>query len=330
MRYYSLSHFLRQRFGCRVYKIPVDAGFTCPNRDGTISAEGCAFCWNPSFSKAVGSYSPEDSIRSLHHQIEAGKEMRKKAGNRKNKYLVYFQPYTNTYASLDRLRLLYDNALNEPDVVGMAVATRPDCIPDPVLDLLTEYSRKWHVWVELGLQSAHDRTLLLINRGHTRFDFEDAVRRSKGRGLFLCAHVILGLPGETVYDMYETADFLSSQEIHGVKIHHLQVVENTKMAEMYRSRQVKTLSFEEYLPLVCDFLERLRPDLVIHRLVGEVLESRYLLAPVWGLGKAQVLSAIERELESRGSCQGSKWEGKRGSMRGEKNEGRIAASEADL
>ncbi|NPV28494.1 MAG: TIGR01212 family radical SAM protein [Firmicutes bacterium] len=300
MRYYSLSRFFRERFGFRVYKLPVYAGFTCPNRNGTISDKGCIFCWNPSFSPALG-----DPAASLRAQIAAGKAaVKRKEGCR---FLVYFQPYTNTYAPVEKLRLIYDSALADPDVIGMCIGTRPDCVPDAVLDLLAEYAARWHVWVEYGLQSAHDRTLLLLNRGHTRADFEDAVARSQGRGLFLCAHVILGLPGETREDMLETALFLSSQPIQGVKIHHLQVIENTPLAEMYREGRVQTLGFEEYLSLVCDFLELLRPDLVIHRLVGEVLESRYLLAPHWGVGKAQVLSAIEKELELRGSRQGSKW-----------------------
>ncbi|MDH7577849.1 MAG: TIGR01212 family radical SAM protein [Bacillota bacterium] len=301
MRYYPLSRFFRERFGFRVCKIPVHAGFTCPNRDGTIGEKGCIFCWNPSFSPALG-----DHPVSLRAQIAAGKASVKRKD--KCKFLVYFQTFTNTYAPVEKLRWVYDAALEDPDVIGLCIGTRPDCVPDPVLDLLAGYARKWHIWLEYGLQSAHDRTLLLINRGHTRADFEDAVVRSQGRGLFLCTHVILGLPGETREDMLETALFLSSQPIQGVKIHHLQVIEHTPLAELYRKEQVQPLSFKEYVSLVCDFLELLRPDLTIHRLVGEVLDSSYLLAPRWGVGKAQVLNAVEKELELRRSRQGLKWQ----------------------
>ncbi len=300
MRYYSLSRFFRERFGFRVYKIPVHAGFACPNRDGAISRKGCIFCWNPSFSPAL-----DYDAGSLRAQVAAGKAAVKRKGE--SKFLVYFQPFTNTYAPVEKLRSIYDTALDDHEVIGMCIGTRPDCVPDAVLDLLAEYTGKWHIWLEYGLQSAHDRTLFLINRGHTRADFEDAVARSQGRGLFLCAHVILGLPGETREDMLETASFLSSQPIQGVKIHHLQVIENTPLAEMHQENRVQTYSFEEYVPLVCDFLEWLRPDLVIHRLVGDVLDSGYLLAPRWRVGKAQVINAIEKELELRQSRQGFKW-----------------------
>ncbi|MGB9792982.1 MAG: TIGR01212 family radical SAM protein [Thermacetogeniaceae bacterium] len=300
-RYYSLSAYFRERFGCRVYKIPVNAGFSCPNRDGTISREGCIFCWNPSFSPVA-----ESRALSLGEQIARGKAgIKHKEGQ---KYLVYFQPFTNTYGPVERLRLLYGEALKEPDVIGLCIATRPDCVPDEVLDMLEEYARRWHIWLELGLQSAHDRTLHLINRGHSRRDFEDAVVRSQGRGFLICAHVILGLPGESREDMLETAAFLSSQGIHGVKIHHLQVIENTPLAEMYRRGEVRALEFMEYVDLVCDFLEYLRPDIVIHRLVGDVLDSSYLLAPRWDVGKAEVIRTIEKELEQRNSQQGSRWQ----------------------
>lgn len=266
-----------------------------------ISEKGCIFCWNPSFSPVA-----ESSLLSLDEQIARGKAGVKRKEDQK--YLVYFQPYTNTYGPVERLRLLYDQALKDPDVIGLCIATRPDCVPDEVLDLLEEYARRWHIWLELGLQSAHDRTLELINRGHTRRDFEDAVARSQGRGFMICVHVILGLPGESRDDMLKTADFLSTQGIHGVKIHHLQVIENTPLAEMYRRGDVKALEFMEYVSLVCDFLEHLRPDIVIHRLVGDVLDSSYLLAPRWGIGKAEVIRAIEKELERRNSHQGSKWQ----------------------
>ncbi len=308
--YYPLSEFLRERFGRRVIKIPVHAGFDCPNRDGRVGRKGCIFCWNPSFSPAL-----QELPASVPEQIRAGKAA---LGRGKQcKVLVFFQSYTNTYAPVDKLRALYDTALEEPDVVGLCIATRPDCVPDPVLDMLEEYARRWHLWLELGLQSAHDRTLAVIRRGHTRAAFEDAAARSSGRGFYVCAHVILGLPGEGRREMLETADFLSSQPVHGVKIHHLQVIAGTPLEAMYRCGQVAPLDLGQYLQLVCDFLERLRPDITIHRLMGDVLDGSLLLAPRWPEGKAQVISAVERELRLRGSQQGSRRvSDKRENMRG--------------
>lgn len=300
--YYPLSEFLRERFECRVSKIPVHAGFDCPNRDGRVGREGCVFCWNPSFSPAL-----QESPASLTEQIRTGREAVKGAGIDRRKFLVYFQSYTNTYAPVEKLRRLYDTALAEPDVAGLCIATRPDCVPGPVLDMLEGYARRWHLWLELGLQSAHDRTLAVIRRGHTRAAFEDAAARSSGRGFYVCAHVILGLPGEGRREMMETADFLSSQPVQGVKIHHLQIIAGTPLEAMYRCGRVAPLGLDEYLQLVCDFLERLRPDITIHRLMGDVLDDSLLLAPRWPEGKAQVISAVERELRLRGSRQGSRW-----------------------
>jgi radical SAM protein (TIGR01212 family) len=297
-RYYPWSEFLREQFGSRVTKIPVHAGFDCPNRDGRVGQSGCIFCWNPSFSPAIKESSP-----SLTAQIRTGKEAA--SGHDQRKFLVYFQSYTNTYAPVDKLRLLYDAALADPDVVGLCIATRPDCVPGPVLDMLEEYARRCHLWLELGLQSANDRTLAIIKRGHTRADFEDAVIRSSGRGFYVCAHVILGLPGEGRREMLETGDFLSSLPVQGVKIHHLQVIAGTPLEAMYQCGQVAPLNFSEYLQLVCDFLERLRPDITIHRLMGEVLDGSLLVAPRWQQGKAAVINAVENELALRGSRQGS-------------------------
>lgn len=298
MRYYSLNTFFKERFGCRVFKLPVNAGFSCPNRDGSIGTEGCIFCWNPSFSPVA-----EVGGRALHEQIEEGKSRFR--DDRKRKYLVYFQPYTNTYAPLPVLARLYLEALQEPDVIGICVATRPDCLPVEVVELLDEIASRYHVWLELGLQSCHDRTLELINRGHRVRDFVDAVSRCRDRGFFICAHVILGLPGESREDMLATADFLSSQPVDGVKIHHLQVIDGTRLASMYRQGLVPVFTIASYVRLVCDFLERLRPDMVIHRLLGDTLEHEHLLAPVWKAGKAEILGMIEHELARRESSQGS-------------------------
>ncbi len=295
-RYHPFSQFLRKRFGCKVYKLPVDAGFTCPNRDGKIGYGGCTYCYNRSFSPPT-----LRGKASIHDQIQLGK--RKKGG----KFLVYFQPYTNTYADVETLKKLYDEASQDEDAVGLCIGTRPDCVPDEVLSLIQTYTEKYHIWVEYGLQSAHDRTLRLINRGHNFARFEDAVYRTQNRNIFICVHIILGLPGETRADMLETARMLSHLPIDGLKIHHLQVIENTKMAEEYKTGKFNTLSFDEYLSLVVDVLELLPQNMVIQRLLGDVLDETILVSPRWNLKKHEVLSLIDEELEKRDSYQGVKY-----------------------
>ncbi|MEA3432527.1 MAG: TIGR01212 family radical SAM protein [candidate division WOR-3 bacterium] len=294
-RYYTFNQFLRKRFGCKVYKLPVDAGFTCPNRDGKVGYGGCTYCYNPSFSPPT--------LRgkiSISNQIQLGK--RRKQG----KFLVYFQPYTNTYADVETLKKLYDEALQDKEALGLCIGTRPDCVPDEVLSLLESYTEKYHIWIEYGLQSAHDRTLRLINRGHNFAQFEDAVYRTQNRNILICVHIILGLPGETREDMLETVRILSHLPINGVKIHHLQVIENTKMAEDYREGKFNTLSFNEYLSLAVDVIELLPQNVVIQRLLGDVLDESILVSPRWNLKKHEILSCIDKELVRRDSYQGAK------------------------
>lgn len=299
-RYYTFNQFLRERFGCKVYKLPVDAGFSCPNRDGKVGYGGCTYCYNPSFSPPTlrGKISISD-------QIQLGKK------RKKGKFLVYFQPYTNTYANVETLKKLYDEALQDKNALGLCIGTRPDCVPDEVLSLLEFYTEKYHIWVEYGLQSAHDRTLRLINRGHNFAQFEDAVYRTAGRNIFICVHIILGLPSETREDMLETVKILSHLPIDGIKIHHLQVIENTKMAEDYREGKFNTLSFDEYLSLVVDVIELLPQNVVIQRLLGDVLDESILVSPRWNLKKHEVLSCIDKELVRRDSYQGAKFKPQR-------------------
>jgi radical SAM protein (TIGR01212 family) len=299
-RYFAQSDFLRRHFGTRVYRVTLDAGFTCPNVDGTVAVGGCVFCDNRSFSP--NRRLPRTTIRA---QVERGVAI---LGRRHgaDRFLAYFQAATNTYAPVARLRRLYDEALDHPQIVGLAVGTRPDCVPDPVLDLLEEYARARYVCLELGLQSAHDRSLDWMNRGHHFDAFVDAVRRCQGRGLDLCVHVILGLPGETREDMLATADAVAALPVQAVKIHNLHVVRDTPLERMYRAGEVRMLERDEYVQVVCDFLERLRPDLVIHRLTGDAPPD-YLVAPLWCLDKQGLLRAIHAELERRDSRQGSRW-----------------------
>jgi hypothetical protein len=302
-RYAKFSRRLRQVFGQRVQKLPLNAGFSCPNRDGTLSRQGCIYCGQ------AGSASPMlDNLSSLKAQFERGKQILTKKYGR-CKFIVYFQPFTNTYAPVEQLRSLYDEVLDwdRQNIVGLAIGTRPDCVPDPVLDLLQQYARHCYLWLELGLQSCHDRTLRLINRGHSAAQFEDAVKRAKTRGLRICAHIILGLPGETREDMLATARFLNRQGIEGVKIHGLYVLKNTPLARMYEQGEYVPLTFTEYISLASDFLERLSPAILIQRLTADP-PLKQLLAPRWMLNKSQVIAAIEQELASRDSRQGIKSE----------------------
>lgn len=299
-RYYDLNSFLRDHFGCRVHKVVIDAGFTCPNRDGRVALGGCIYCHEGSGHSTLGR---EYSVRE---QVIRGKEfLRERTGAQR--FIAYFQSYTNTYAPIDTLKRLYDEALSVRDVVGLSIGTRPDCVPDSVLDLLEEYARRHHVWVEYGLQSIHARTLELINRGHTPWDFIDAVGRTKGRGIYIGCHVILGLPGETGNDMLETARAVAALGIDGIKIHLLYVLRGTALEAMYQRGEFRVLNMEEYVSLVCDFLELLPPSIVIHRLTGDAPRN-LLVAPLWSINKLRVLGEIDRELERRDSRQGMRFQ----------------------
>lgn len=301
-RYNSFSDELKRLFGCRVHRISVDAGFTCPNRDGTVGSGGCIYCGG----KGSGSFGIRAEMTPA-EQLECGKEIMARK-YKARKFIAYFQAYSNTYAPAERLRACYDSALAVPDIVGLIVGTRPDCLPSPVLDLLAEYHRRTYFWLELGLQSPLDRTLALLRRGHDFAAFERGVAECTARGLRLCAHVILGLPGESRTEMLETAAVLNRCGIQGVKIHLLHVMRETVLAEMYRAGEVPLLDRDEYVGLVCDFLERLDPRIVIQRLTGDGHRD-HLLAPLWSLQKFEVLNAIDGELVRRGTRQGSRYAG---------------------
>jgi len=298
-RYYAFSRFLRERFGAKVYRVTIDAGFTCPNVDGTVAVGGCVYCDNRSFSP--NRRLPRTTIRE---QVRRGIEILQKR-YQADQFLAYFQAATNTYAPADKLKRLYDEALEHPQIVGLAIGTRPDCVPDDILDLIENYARDRYVCLELGLQTMHDRSLDWMNRGHHFDAFVDAVRRCQGRGLDLCAHVILGLPGESHEDMLATADALAGLPVHAVKIHNLHVVKDTPLEKMYERGEARMLEREEYVQIVCDFLERLRPEMIIHRLSGDAPPD-YLVAPLWCLDKPALLRAIHDELERRDSWQGKK------------------------
>lgn len=304
-RYYPLNAYLREKFGCRVQKITIDAGLTCPNRDGTISAGGCIYC--NARGSGTGAYARGQSITA---QLNAGKAaMSRRYGARK--FIAYFQSFSNTYAPLDRLKALYEEALEVPDIVGLSIGTRPDCVSAPVLDMLEEYARRHLIWIEYGLQSARDATLAIVNRGHDVDCFLKAVAATHGRGIKICAHVILGLPQETAEDMRFTARTLAAAGIDGVKLHLLYVVKGTGLEALYRTGGYRCLERREYAELVADVLERLPPQVVIQRLTGDPHREE-LLAPQWCLDKPGTLQDIRAALERRDTWQGRLWNPRQG------------------
>jgi uncharacterized protein len=296
-RYNDLNSYLREKFGCRVQKITIDAGLSCPNRDGTISTGGCIYCNER--GSGTGSFSLGLSITE---QLTRGKIALFKRYKAK-KFLAYFQSFSNTYSSIDRLKVLYDEALSMEDVVGLSIGTRPDCIDEPILSLLENYAKTHLIWIEYGLQSANDHTLKLINRGHDLNCFKRAVELTKGRGIRICTHVILGLPGETGTDIYRTAQVLARLNIDGIKLHLLYVVRGTKMEALYEQGHYRCLTRDEYIELVCNFLEVLPDSMIIQRLTGDP-HPEELVAPLWALEKSKNLLMIQEALERRNTWQG--------------------------
>lgn len=296
-RYYDFNTYLRSIFGCRVQKITIDAGLSCPNRDGTISTGGCIYC-NVRGS-GTGAHAKGLSIIDQIDQAKKALFKRYKA----KKFIVYFQSYTNTYGPVDQLKRLYEQALDAEDVVGLSIGTRPDCIDEPILNILQGYVENYLVWIEYGLQSANDSTLALINRGHDFKCFRDAVEATKNRGIKICAHVILGLPNEEKNHMLDTARAVADSEIDGIKLHLLYVVKGTKLNQLYRTKKYKCLDQNEYVDIVCDFLERIPSHMVIQRLTGDP-HPQELVAPTWSLKKAETIALIRKTLENRDSWQG--------------------------
>ncbi len=298
----SLKDYFVSKYGRRVQKITVALPFTCPNRDGTKARGGCTFCYDGSKPSMLTPTVP------LREQIRKGIEKARRKYGEDIYFFVYYQSYTNTYADIETLKKVYDTALEFEGVVGIDVGTRPDCAPEEVLDLLAEYSeRGLEVWIEFGLQSANFETLKRINRAHGVSDFVDAVLRAKKRPLKVCAHMIVGLPHEDREDIIETAKLLASLPIDGVKIHPLHVIRGTVMAREYEEGLFKTISLEEYAKLCADVIEILPSEVVIHRITGEVDEN-LLIAPEYCKPsmKNKVINEVIKELEIRGTYQGSK------------------------
>lgn len=295
-RYRTYREYLKEAFGEKVQKVMIDAGFTCPNRDGVKGEGGCTFC-----DEAGSASTLVVSSLSVREQVSHGIRQCRQKDVRK--FIAYFQAFTNTYAPVDRLRELYFAALDHPQVAGLSVGTRPDCVSEGVLDLLCEIQDSKPVWIEYGLQSKFNQTLEKINRGHTAEEFADAVTRTQERGLPVTAHLILGLPGETPEMMLESARFVAGFNPFGIKIHNLYLERGMPLTEEYQKKSFQLMSQKEYVRLVCDILEILPRETVIERLTGEP-DPKKTVAPHWAVGKAALLTEIDRELKRRNSCQG--------------------------
>lgn len=300
-RYNSYAEYFRKEFGRRVQKISIDAGFTCPNRDGTVASGGCTYCDNDAFNPSYCS-----PAKTITQQLEEGAGFHRVRYRRAHNYLAYFQAYSNTYAPLSKLKQLYDEALNFPGVVGLVIGTRPDCIDNEKLEYFARLSETHYIILEYGIESCYDRTLKRINRGHTYAQAEEAIRLTASYGIKTGAHLIFGLPGESESDMLAQAAIISQLPLNNIKLHQLQIVKNTVIATEFASNPAEFhhFSLENYIDFVIRFVERLNPAFVIERFSGEV-PPRFLAAPAWGLIRTdQVNVMIEKELEKRDTWQG--------------------------
>ena len=296
---FSFNTYLRNRFGRRVQWLSLNAGFSCPNRDGKISKNGCIYCNEEGFL-------PFAKTRlSLEQQIRQSMNY---ARNRykAEKFIAYFQNATNTYAPLDKLKKTYDIIREFPDIVGLYISTRPDCIDEKKLELISSYSKDYDVWIEYGLQSVHDRTLKFINRGHVFHDFVQAAEMTVNKNIKVGAHVILGLPGETREDMLKTAEKIAKMPVSGIKFHMLHVLKDTELERYYKKGRIRLLTFNEYVGNICDFLEITSPVCVIFRLVSDAKDD-FLVGPKWINRKSEVITAINNEFKRRGTRQGSRY-----------------------
>lgn len=301
-RYYKFSDYLKKRFGCRVRRISVDAGFACPNKDGTLSSSGCIYCDNNSFSR-----NSRDNQISLDEQIKEGIS----AGIKKNgsKYILYFQANTNTHAPVNELREKYDIIKKHEEFIMLAIATRPDFITEEILNIIEGYTDKYEVWLELGLQSMHDKTLAAINRSHTYGQFLTAYEMiRKYKNIKCCVHVIIGLPGENEQDISATADEIGRLKADGIKIHPLYVVKGTTMEKLLREGRYEPLAADKYISLAVSYLERLSPETVIQRLTADC-PSDMLVSPEWINNKQEIIRGIEQEMEKRKTFQGRRYKG---------------------
>ncbi len=296
--YNDYNTYLRSKYGCRVYRIGLDAGFTCPNRDGTKGFSGCLYC------NGAGSRSPYAGTgASVTEQLRSRIEFLKTSKGAE-KFIAYFQAFTNTHAPAEKLKALYDCVLPFNDIVGISIGTRPDTVDREKLELISSYKNRYEVWIEYGLQSIHNKTLRNIKRAHTFEDFQSSLALTRGFGILACCHVILGLPGETKDDMMKTAKMLTDLRIDAVKIHLLHVLRGSELEKLYAKGKVKLMEESEYVELVCDFLENLSPKIIIQRLTGQGDRSSHI-APAWAMDKHNTINRVGETLRKRGTCQGA-------------------------
>ena len=296
-RYHSLNYFLRNKFGEKIYKISLDGGFTCPNRDGKVATGGCTFCSARGSGDFAGS-----RILSITEQFEDRKEMMQKKW-KDGKYIAYFQAYTNTYAPVDELRRKYEEALAQKNVIAISIATRPDCLDDDVLDYLSELNKKTYLWVELGLQTINDETARNFNRGYDFEVFDNSLKKLQERGIEVVVHTIFGLPGETKEDMLKTVDYVAHSGAQGVKFHLLHLMEGTRMVKQYENGELHLLSKEDYIDLICEAAAMIPEEMVVHRLTGDA-PRQSLIGPMWSLKKWEVLNDIDKALVDNNIWQG--------------------------
>lgn len=299
-RYHSLNYFLRNKFDKKVFKISLDGGFSCPNRDGTISIGGCLFCSESGSGDYAG-----NRVLSIGKQFCDIKEMMNKKW-KEGKYIAYFQAFTNTYAPVEELRRKYEEAISQEGVVALAIATRPDCLGDDVLDLLEEINKDIYVWVELGLQTVSDETARKINRGYKLEVYEDAIKRLKERNIDFVTHCIFGLPGETKEDMLKSVDYIAHSGSKGIKFHLLHLMKNTPMVKLYERGELEFVSQDDYIDLICKSIAMLPEDMIVHRLTGDAPRD-LLIGPIWSLKKWEILNAIDKALIDNEIYQGKEF-----------------------
>ncbi len=296
-RYHSLDYHFKTIFGEKVYRLSLNGGMTCPNRDGFLNTGGCIFC----SAGGSGDFAASPTL-SITEQIEDAK-LRVAGKTKCTKYIAYFQAYTNTYASVDYLRKIFSEAISHPDIVALSIATRCDCLPDDVLDLLTELNQIKPVWIELGLQTIHKKTLSFIRSGFTLEQYNEAVSNLHARGIAVITHLILGLPGESKEDMLASLTYVASLPVSGLKLQLLHVLRNTELADYYAKNPFWTFSLEEYCDFIVDCIELLPPDIVLHRITGDG-PKKLLIAPLWSTDKKRVLNTIQKRFRERDTWQG--------------------------
>lgn len=296
-RYNSLDNYFKNTFGEKIYKVSLDGGFTCPNRDGTLSTKGCIFCSESGSGDFAGS-----RRLSINEQIE---EQLKLIENKfpSGKVIAYFQNFTNTYADIDYLRKIYYEALSHPRVIGLAIATRPDCLGENIIELLSEINNKYFLWVELGLQTINEEVAKIINRQYSLKTYEEAAEKLKSRNIKFVTHIIIGLPGEKENDSLDTALFSEKCGTWGIKIHLLHIIKNTKLEILYKKNELKIQKKDEYVKKVVKILQNISYNIVIHRLTGDGNRDT-LIAPLWSLNKRDVLNSIEKEMKMENIYQG--------------------------